>query len=57
METSGRQEKKESYRQANNEAKKEVEISKAHAMDEVYNELETPEGEQKIYRISKAREK
>ena len=30
------------YRQANNEAKKEVARSKMHAMDEVYKELETP---------------
>ena len=26
-------------------------------MDEVYKDLETPEGEQKIYRIAKARDK
>ena len=26
-------------------------------MDEVYKELETPEGERKIYRIAKARDK
>ena len=55
-ETSGRQEE----RQANKAAKKtkrEVAISKAHPMDEVYKELETPEGERKIYRIAKARDK
>ena len=45
------------YRQANNEAKKEVARSKAQAMDEVYKELETPEGERKIYRIAKVRDK
>ena len=40
---SGRQEERERdiYRRANNEAKKEVARSKAHAMDEVYKELET----------------
>ena len=37
-----RQEDGESYRQANDEAKKEVGRSKAHAMDK---ELETPEGD------------
>ena len=40
-ETSGRQEERDIYRQANKAAKKEVAISKAHAMDEVYKELET----------------
>ena len=45
------------YRQANKEAKKETARSKAHAMDEVYTELETPEGERKVYRIAKARHK
>ena len=54
---SGRQEERDIYRQANKEAKKEVARSKAHAMDEVYKELETPEGERKIYRIAKARDK
>ena len=56
-ETSGRQEERDIYRQANKAAKKEVAISKAHAMDEVYKELETPEGERNIYRIAKARDK
>ena len=54
---SGRHEERDIYRQANKEAKKEVARSKAHAMDEVYKELETPEGERKIYRIAKARDK
>ena len=53
----GRQEERDIYRQANKEAQKEVAISKAHAMDEVYKELETPEGERNIYRIAKARDK
>ena len=41
-EAPGRQEEREkhNYRQANKEAKKEVTRSKAHAMDEVYKELE-----------------
>ena len=40
---SERPEERDIYRQANKEAKKEVARSKAHAMDEVYKELETPE--------------
>ena len=56
-EASGRQEERDIYRQANNEANKGVARSKAHAMDEVYKELETKEGERKIYRIAKARDK
>ena len=47
---SGRQEERGIYRRANKEAKKELARSKAHAMDEVYIELETSEGERKIYR-------
>ena len=43
--------------QANKEAKKTVARSKAHAMDDVYKELETPEGERKIYRIANALDK
>ena len=54
---SGRQEERDIYRQAKKEAKKEVARSKAHAMDEVYKELETPEGERKIYRIAKTQDK
>ena len=51
---SGRQEERERdiYSRANKEAQKEIARSKAHAMDEVYKELETPEGERKIYRIA-----
>ena len=36
----GRKRETHNYRQANKEAKKEVTRSKAHAMDEVYKELE-----------------
>ena len=54
---SGRQDERDIYRRANKEAKKEVARPKAHAMDEVFKELETPEGERKIYRIAKARDK
>ena len=56
-ETSGRQEERDIYRRANKEAKKQLARSKAHAMDEVFRELETQEGERNIYRIAKARDK
>ena len=49
MEQTGRERERggerESQMKANKEAKKEVARSKAYAMDEVYKELETPEGE------------
>ena len=53
----GRQDERDIYRQANKEANKEVARSRAPAMDEVYKEVETPEGERNIYRIAKARDK
>ena len=56
-ETSGKQEERDVYKQANKEEKKTVAISKAHAMDEVYKVLETPKGERNIFRIAKARDK
>ena len=56
-ETSGRQEERDIYRRASKEAKIGVARSKAHAMDEVYKELETPEEERNIYRIEMARDK
>ena len=46
-ETSGRQEDRASYRQENNAVKKAVETAKARAVN-VYEELETPEGERKL---------
>ena len=56
-ETARSQEDKNSYRQANKAAKKAVATTKALAMNELYEELETPEGEIKIFMIAKAREK
>ena len=56
-ETSRRQEDRDIYRQANKAAKKAVATNKALAMNELYEELETPEGERKIFRIAKARDK
>ena len=44
-ETSGRQEERDIYRQVNKGAKTEVARSKAQAMDEVSEQLETPERE------------
>ena len=38
-------------------ANKAVATTKALAMNELYEELETPEGERKIFRIAKARDK
>ena len=38
-------------------SKKAVATNKALAMNELHEELETPEGERKIFRIAKAREK
>ncbi len=56
-ETSGRDEDRVNFKRAKKEAKREVARAKAQAMNEVYEELETPEGEKKIYRIAKARNK
>ena len=56
-ETSRRQEDKDRYRHANKAAKKGVATNKALAMNELYEELETPEGGRKIFRIAKARDK
>ena len=53
-ETSRRQEDKDIYRQSNKAANKAVATNKALAMNELYEELETPEGERKIFRIAKA---
>ena len=54
-EASRRQEDKYRYRQANNAAKKAVATTKALAMNALYEELETPEGERKVilFRIAK----
>ena len=56
-ETSRRQEDKDRYREANKAAKKAVATNKELAMNELYEELETPEGERNIFRIAKARDK
>ena len=56
-ETSRRQEDKDRYRQANKAAKKAVTTNNVLAINELYEELETPDGEIKIFRIAKARHK
>ena len=57
FEKSRRQEDTDRYRQANKAAKKAVATTKALAMNELYEELETPEVERKIFGIAKARDK
>ena len=54
---SGLQEDKMAFKRAKKRAKKEVAKAKAIAWKEVEEELETPGGERKLYRIAKARDK
>ncbi|KAI5720850.1 hypothetical protein M8J77_012470 [Diaphorina citri] len=54
---SGRQEDKEEYKKANKETKRVVARAKARELNDLYDELDTPEGERNIYRIAKSREK
>ena len=51
-ETSRRQEDKDRYRQSNKVAKKAVATAKALEMNYVHEELETAEGEGKIFMIA-----
>ena len=53
----GRQEDGERNKRCKKEAKRAVAQAKAHASSEIYEELETPEGERKIHRIAKSRDK
>ncbi|XP_066982162.1 uncharacterized protein [Macrobrachium rosenbergii] len=53
----GQHEDKERYQRHKKEVKKEVAQEKARASDEMYEELEISEGERKIYRIAKSRDK
>ena len=50
-------ENKERLKVSNKAAKKAVAIAKAEAREEIYEELETEEGQKKIYRIAKAKDK
>ena len=45
------------YRQANKAAQRAVATTDVLAMNELYEELETPEGERRIFRIAKVRDK
>ncbi|KAK3895133.1 hypothetical protein Pcinc_001148 [Petrolisthes cinctipes] len=45
------------YKQCNKDAKTAVAIAKAEAYDQLYNELETKEGQGKIFRLAKQRNK
>ena len=56
-ETSGSEEDRARFKTANKEAKRAVAQAKAKARDDVYDELGTPEGQKKIFRIAKARNK
>ena len=56
-EISRRQDDKDRYRKANKSAKKAIATTNALAMNELYEELETTEGEINIFRIAKARGK
>ena len=53
---SGLQQDKNEYKQAKKEARRAVAKAKAETWNEVYEELETPEGEKQILRIAKARD-
>ena len=53
---SGLEQDKVDYKQAKKEASRAVAKAKAETLNEVYEELETPEGEKKILRIAKARD-
>lgn len=45
------------YKQANREAKRAVAIAKAKASERLYEELETTEGQNRLYSIARARDK
>ena len=53
----GSEENRETWKIANKEAKKAVARAKASAMDDLYDKIETPEGQKTIYRMAKRRDK
>ena len=53
---SGLEQDREEYKQAKEEASRAVAKTKAETWNEVYEELEMPEGEKKILRIAKAQD-
>lgn len=55
--TTESEEDKERYKEAKKEAKRAVAEAKNRAWDELYSELETPEGEKKLFKLAKKRDK
>ena len=55
--TSAEEGDKRKYQEAKKEAKRAVVAAKKRAWDELYSELETPEGENKLFKIAKSRGK
>ncbi|XP_068240138.1 uncharacterized protein [Palaemon carinicauda] len=53
---SGQQQDKENYKQAKKRAIRAVAMAKAETLNEVYKEMETTEGEKKIFGIARARD-
>ncbi|XP_068243731.1 uncharacterized protein [Palaemon carinicauda] len=53
---SGQEQEKENYKQAKKEAKTAVAKAKAETLNKVHKEMETPEGEKRIFLIAKARD-
>ena len=51
------EENKAAYKTAKKEAKKSVAIAKARAYDRLYADMDTTEGQKKVLRMAKAREK
>ena len=56
-EESGRSADKEAYKESCREAKKAVAIAKSEAYDQLYEELNTKEGQGKIFKLAKRRNK
>ena len=57
MDTTGSQEDKERYKEAKKEAKRTEAVAKDRAWKELFGELETPEGEKKLFKLAKKRDK
>ena len=55
--TTGRQEDKERYKEAKTDARRAVAVAKDRAWKELFGELETPEGEKKLFKLAKKRDK
>jgi len=55
--TTGSQEDKETYKEAKKDTNHAEAVAKNRAWNELFDELETPEGEKKIFKLAKKREK